>query len=161
MTSADKGSLESGRKSARGQVHVFNRIAAKMIDLALVFFVAMILPYPFGPLLGFLYSILGDGLDFKGRAGASLGKRMMGLRVVQVINQRPATWRDSALRNTPVGVATFFAIIPVWGWLIAGLIGLPLMFIEVYLILTVETGHRLGDVMADTEVVTEVVEVHL
>jgi hypothetical protein len=33
------------------------------------------------------------------------------------------------------------------------LIGLPLMIMEVYLMLTVGTGQRLGDVMGDTEVI--------
>ncbi len=135
------------------RANIFNRILAKLIDLLFVFLLAYFLPYPMGPLCGFIYSIFGDALSFNKRAGASLGKRLLGLKVVQVLEKRPAYWKDAALRNAPVGVATFFAIIPVWGWLIAGLIGLPLMLIEVYLILTVETGHRLGDVMADTEVV--------
>jgi uncharacterized RDD family membrane protein YckC len=139
--------------SSPNRANVFNRILAKLIDLLLVFLFAILLPYPIGPLLGFCYSIFADGLDFSQIPGASLGKRVMGLRVVHVLEKRPAFWKDSLLRNAPVGVATFFAIIPVWGWLIAVLIGLPLMVIEVYLILTVETGHRLGDVMADTEVI--------
>ncbi len=134
-------------------VNPLNRVLAKLIDLLLVFLLAILLPYPIGPVCGFIYSILGDGLDFRGQAGASLGKRLLRLQVVHTLEKRPAGWKDSLLRNAPVGVATFFAIIPIWGWLIAVLIGLPLMFIEVYLILTVETGHRLGDVMADTEVV--------
>ena len=70
-----------------------------------------------------------------------------------VKEQRPASIRASILRNAPVGVATFFAIIPVWGWLILGIVGIPLMIMEVYLMATVGTGHRLGDVMGDTEVV--------
>jgi hypothetical protein len=37
--------------------------------------------------------------------------------------------------------------------IILGLIGLPLMVMEVYLMISVETGHRLGDVMGDTEVI--------
>jgi hypothetical protein len=50
-------------------------------------------------------------------------------------------------------VATFFALIPVWGWLLVILLGIPLLLIEVYLMLTVPKGQRLGDVMGDTEVV--------
>ena len=65
----------------------------------------------------------------------------------------PASIKASILRNAPVGVATFFAIIPVWGWIILGIIGIPLMVMEVYLMATVETGLRLGDVMGDTEVI--------
>ncbi len=131
---------------------VLTRIAAKLMDLLVVFALAQIL-YPIGPICGFLYSVFADGISFRGRPGASLGKSLLRLKVVQTLEKRPAQWKDSVLRNAPVGVATFFAIIPVWGWLIAVLIGLPLMLIEVYLIMTVEAGHRLGDVMADTEVV--------
>jgi hypothetical protein len=52
-----------------------------------------------------------------------------------------------------VGLCTFFAIIPIWGWIILFLVGIPLMAIEIYLLARVETRQRLGDVMADTEVV--------
>jgi len=135
------------------KVSVVNRVVAKFIDIAIVFLVAAIFPYPLGPLLGFLYSLLADGIQYKTFNGQSVGKKLMKLQVVNTITKKPATYRDSVLRNAPVGVATFFAIIPVWGWLILGLIGIPLMIMEVYLMLTVETGHRLGDVMGDTEVI--------
>jgi len=138
------------------KVSVINRVAAKLIDIVIVIAAAAILPYPLGPLLGFLYSLFGDGLNQGPFRGQSVGKRVMKLQVVNVHRSgggRPATFRDSALRNAPVGVATFFAIIPVWGWLILGLIGLPLMAMEIYLMLSVEKGHRLGDVMGDTEVI--------
>ncbi len=134
------------------KVRVANRVAAKMIDLLAMALMVAILPYPFGPLIGFAYSICGDGMNFGPFAGQSLGKKAMKLQVVQIVGREPANFKDSALRNAPVGVATFFAIIPIWGWLILALIGIPLMLMEIYLMLTVESGHRLGDVMGDTEV---------
>jgi uncharacterized RDD family membrane protein YckC len=135
------------------KVSVINRVIAKLIDVLILVAMAAILPYPLGPILGFLYSLFGDGIQFGGFHGQSLGKRIMRLKVVHLTRRKPCTLRESALRNAPVGVATFFAIIPVWGWLILGLIGIPLMIMEVYLMLSVEKGHRLGDVMGDTEVV--------
>jgi uncharacterized RDD family membrane protein YckC len=138
---------------SHAKVSVLNRIAAKAIDLLFVFILATLLPYPIGFFLGFLYSLLADGIQFKNFHGQSLGKKLMKLQVVNVATQKPATFKDSVLRNTPVGVATFFGIIPIWGWIILGIIGVPLMVMEVYLMLTVETGHRLGDVMGDTEVI--------
>ncbi|MEK6707150.1 MAG: RDD family protein [Bdellovibrionota bacterium] len=132
---------------------VGNRVVAKVIDLVLVVTVAVMLPYPLGPLLGFLYSLVADGLSFKPFQGQSVGKKIMRLKVINMITKKPASLRDSVLRNSPVGVATFFAIIPVWGWLILGIVGIPLMVMEVYLMLSVESGHRLGDVMGDTEVI--------
>src|SRR4051812_27858860 len=135
------------------KVSVANRVVAKMIDIVIMMALAAILPYPVGPLAGFCYSILGDGMSFGPFVGQSVGKKLMKLQVQSTTRKRPASYRDSMLRNTPVGIATFFSIIPIWGWLILGLIGIPLMAIEIYLMLSVETGHRLGDVMGDTEVV--------
>ncbi|MBY0470664.1 RDD family protein [bacterium] len=137
------------------KVFVLNRVVAKVMDLLLVIAVAAILPYPLGPLLGFIYSLLADGLNFGPFQGQSVGKRVLGLKVLNTVRKAPATYRDSALRNAPVGVATFFAIIPVWGWFILFLVGIPLMAMEIYLMLSVGNGHRLGDVMGDTEVVVE------
>jgi len=140
--------------SSKAKVSVINRVTAKIIDLVIVMLVAAVLPRPLGPLLGFLYSLGADGMrvgPFHG--GQSVGKKLMKLKVVQVRTGQPARLKDSALRNAPVGVATFFSIIPLWGWLILALIGIPLMIMEIYLMLTVETGHRLGDVMGDTEVI--------
>lgn len=145
--------LLSVHSSSSSRVSVSNRVAAKLIDIAVVIALAAILLYPLGPLAGFCYSLFADGLKLFGQRGQSLGKKAMKLRVVQSKSRKPATYRDSAFRNAPVGVATFFAIIPIWGWLILGLIGLPLMAMEIYLMLTVPTGHRLGDVMGDTEVI--------
>ena len=135
------------------KVSVANRLVAKFIDLLIVFFLARVLPEIVGPLLGFAYSLLADGINAGQFQGQSIGKKLMKLRVVsRTRSHKPADFRDSALRNTPVGVATIFALIPFWGWIILALVGIPLMIMEIYLMVTVETGHRLGDVMADTEV---------
>jgi uncharacterized RDD family membrane protein YckC len=134
------------------KVSVLNRILAKGIDILIVITVAALIPRPLGPLLGFLYSLFADGINYGQFHGQSVGKKIMHLKVINTKRKEPASLRDSALRNAPIGVATFFAIIPLWGWLILGLIGIPLMVMEIYLMLSVETGHRLGDVMGDTEV---------
>ena len=139
--------------SAAVKTSVTNRVFIQITDLVFVFLLAAIVIYPLGPLLGFLYSILGDGMNFGPFKGQSIGKKLFKLQVVHAGTKTPATLKESALRNAPVGVATFFGIIPIWGWIILGLIGIPLMVMEIYLMLTVETGHRLGDVMGDTEVI--------
>ncbi|MGK5081729.1 hypothetical protein WDW37_00365 [Bdellovibrionota bacterium FG-1] len=164
--------VKSGN-GALSRVSVFHRVLAKVVDLVLVFALAAILPYPLGPVAGFLYSLLADGLKLGKTSGQSVGKKLFGLKVVQIVSENvndagsgsfaehesviksriPATFKASCLRNAPIGVATFFGIIPIWGWIILGIIGIPLMVIEVYLMMTVASGHRLGDVMGDTEVV--------
>jgi uncharacterized RDD family membrane protein YckC len=135
------------------KVATTTRVVAKLIDLFLVIAAAAILPYPLGPLMGFTYSVAGDGMRGGPFRGQSIGKKLLKLRVINTATKHPASLRDSVLRNAPVGVATFFAIIPIWGWLILGFIGLPLMMMEIYLMVSVESGHRLGDVMGDTEVI--------
>ena len=138
--------------SQTAKVSVLLRVVAKVIDLFIVIVLSAMITRPLGPLLGFVYSLIGDGIRFRTHQGQSIGKMVMGLQVTNIRTRKPATIRDSILRNSPVGVATFFSIIPLWGWLILVLIGLPLMVMEIYLMATVDTGHRLGDVMGDTEV---------
>lgn len=132
---------------------VLNRVIAKLVDLLIVFMVGAFLPRFIGPLLGFLYSVFADGIQFQGLRGQSLGKRLFGLAVVNSLTGKPAAFRESLIRNIPVGLATFFAIIPIWGWVILVLVGIPLMMMEIYLMIRVESQERLGDVMADTRVI--------
>jgi hypothetical protein len=146
--------------SEQRRANPVRRVGAKFVDLAIVMVFAAAF-YPIGPLLGFVYSLFADALPIKGFSGQSLGKKLLKLRAVSL---RPypvmgkdgfpaLSYRDSLFRNAPVGVATFFALIPVWGWAILALIGFPLMIVEIYLLVRAPRGQRLGDVMADTEVV--------
>ncbi|MCC7441778.1 MAG: RDD family protein [Bdellovibrionales bacterium] len=130
-----------------------SRVVAKAIDFGVVVTLASVLPRGLGPLCGFAYSILADGLHAGAFDGQSVGKKLMGLQVRNTARKAPARFKDSVIRNAPVGLATFFSIIPVWGWLILFLVGIPLLVIELALLVRIETRQRLGDVMADTEVV--------
>jgi hypothetical protein len=144
----------------RMKIKVSHRVFAKAVDFLLVVVVALVIPYPIGPLLGFLYSICADGLKLGSPQSQSIGKKIFKLQTVSTIRKddhglrAPASFKDSVLRNAPIGVATFFALIPVWGWLILVLVGVPLIAMEIYLMLSVETGHRLGDVMGNTQVIS-------
>ena len=131
----------------------FNRILAKGIDLLIFGLIASVLPSFIGPVLGFAYTVLGDGLRIGRLRGQSLGKHLFSLQVIHTgADQRPANFKDSLVRNLPVGVVTFFAIFPPWGWILLVLVGAPLTLMEVYLMTRSHDGLRLGDVMADTEV---------
>ncbi len=117
------------------------------------------MPYPIGPIIGFLYSLSADALKFGSQQSQSVGKRILKLQTVSQLRhssdglREPANLKESIFRNSPVGVATFFALIPFWGWFVMLLVGVPLMVMEVYLMLSVKESHRLGDVMGDTEVI--------
>jgi len=155
LTEALKQSLPT---AAQRKFAVAQRVAAKMVDLLIVGLLGVLLPTFIGPILGpiagFIYSILGDGFSRLGFKGQSVGKRLMGLRVKRA-DGGVLRLRDAFIRNLPVGVATFFAIIPPWGWILCILVGVPLMLIEVTLMLRLEGETRLGDIMAGTRVVTE------
>jgi hypothetical protein len=142
------------------KTQISHRIFAKAIDFLLVVLLALIIPYPVGPLLGFFYSITADSFKLGAQQSQSLGKKIFKLQTVSTLRndasglRAPITVKESVLRNAPIGVATFFALIPVWGWIILVLVGLPLVVMEAYLMLSVEGGHRLGDVMGDTQVIS-------
>lgn len=135
------------------------RVLAKSIDLAISFALGVLILYPIGPLLGFLYSLLADALPVGKWSpywqGQSIGKKIMGLRVLTYPGKSPIELKHSVLRNAPVGVFTFFGIIPVWGWLIMLLLGLPLLVLEAYLLIKSPEHRRLGDTMGETQVVLE------
>src|ERR1700739_3649485 len=96
---------------------VLNRLIGKAIDLILVFFLAS-LPqihavfYPAGPLAAFLYILVGDGLMH----GRSLGKRVVGFRVINTTTGKPATFKDSIQRNSTVAIPVLFFMVPLVGW---------------------------------------------
>lgn len=135
----------------------FHRGAAKMIDLILVmalFFIGRTLWGPLGPLLGAFYAGVQDSLG----GGQSLGKKIIGLKTLDDTTGVSCSVLSSCMRNLPVLLAVLFANIPVI-WVFVLLFTLPFMLLEVYLVKEIQTGVRLGDIMANTLVV-EHFEIH-
>lgn len=124
------------------------RLSAKGVDLFLVFLVGLFF-YPIGAVVGLGYLAVSDSLP----SGQSAGKRLVGLSVISLIDGGPCSFRQSVVRNLPFLAPLFFTLIPFWGWLFALILGAPLAMLEIYLLVQLESGHRLGDVMADTSVV--------
>jgi uncharacterized RDD family membrane protein YckC len=136
--------LKSAIRTAR-----LARLLAKAIDLFIVILISIFFG-PIGILLGLIYIAIADSLQ----NGQSVGKRVIGFAVVSMEDGNPCNIKQSFIRNLPIIIPLFFAIIPIWGWFFAAIIGIPLILLEVYLLYTLDSGHRLGDVMADTTVVT-------
>jgi uncharacterized RDD family membrane protein YckC len=124
-----------------------NRLIGKAADLILVIFLANLF-YPVGPIVAFLYILLCDGI----RDGRSLGKRLVGLQVLNTTTGRPADFKDSVIRNSTVAIPILFFMVPIVGWFLWIVIGIPILAIEVYLMTRLEQQARLGDTMADTKV---------
>lgn len=129
------------------KVAKLTRLIAKIIDIFVVLFLSIFL-YPFGVLLGIFYISISDGL----KDGKSFGKKFMGFAVKSLEDGSPCSIKQSCIRNLPFSIPLFFAVIPFWGWILAILIGIALIGLEIYLLYNLDSGHRLGDVMADTSV---------
>jgi len=133
------------------QVPLFSRFVARLIDVVIA--LAMYLLFkalwlPLGIFAACTYVGLQDGLG----VGQSVGKRLLGLRVIDDQRGLPATMRHSFFRNLP-----FVLAIPLLGsplsWLfLLFLIG-PIILLETYLIVALDSGIRVGDVLANTLVV--------
>lgn len=124
-----------------------NRVIARFIDILVTLLLAR-LPDYVGFLAGITYIGVADGL----MGGRSIGKRVIGLRVLYSKDGRSADYRASILRNSPMGLLFMLFYIPFVGWVISCL---GLCF-ELLLIIGSPEGRRLGDEIAATVVVDEI-----
>jgi uncharacterized RDD family membrane protein YckC len=132
---------------AAAKASVLNRGIARAIDILFALLLAR-LPGYIGFLSGLLYVAIADGL----MGGRSIGKRIIGLRVVLKKDPgRSADFRTSILRNSTIGLLYILSYIPYAGWALA-LVGLG---IEGLLIVGSPEGMRLGDEIAQTIVKEE------
>lgn len=125
---------------------IFFRGLAKFIDLIIVIFFWKIFPQA-GLFIGIFYLLISDGI-FK---GSSVGKKFLRLKVLNSQKNYPADFRDSIIRNLPLGISLFFLMIPLIGIVIFFLI----MTFEFFIIIGDSEGKRVGDYLANTEVVEE------
>ena len=127
---------------------LFDRFAAKAIDFAIWVLLVLLVP-PAGTLFGVLFWLLCDGLV----GGASPGKHAVGLIVLHRTHRRPATLMESTLRNVPFAVPALLMLLPA-GPIFAAVVGIPILLLETYFLLSDPQEIRLGDVFADSVVVT-------
>jgi len=135
--------LNAGPQRAR-----MARLLAKGIDLFIVFLVSFF-SYPWGLALAIGYLAISDSLF----DGQSIGKRVIGFKVVSLEDGKPCGMRQSLVRNLPILLPMAFALVPFWGWILCVMLSVPLIFLELYFLFKLDSAHRLGDVMADTTVI--------
>lgn len=123
------------------------RIIAKAIDLSLMLLVSFLF-YPFGVIIAVGYGSICDSFG----AGQSLGKKYLGFCVISLEDGRPCSLKQSLVRNLPITLPLAFLIFPILGWVLCFILSSILFGFETYLILKLDSGHRLGDVIADTSV---------
>ena len=145
---------EKGDRMAARKADIGRRLVAVMID----YFIAGVLgTLPLlGGLLAIAYLLTRDAIwqafmvsgDWDGR---SVGKRLMGLRVVR-LDGGPVDFATSAKRNVTLVAASIIIMVPVVGRIAAPIVALGLSLFELFLAVTDPQGRRFGDRLADTVV---------
>ena len=121
------------------------RTVAKILDFIIIAAAAELVSKA-GFFAGLAYLLIGDGL-FDGR---SLGKKLIGLKVVSADTHTPCTFRDSILRNSTFGIGYLLYKIFWFGWIFI----LIVTVFEFIILLGSKDKMRLGDEIAKT-IVTE------
>lgn len=123
---------------------VLHRLIAKFVDLLIVAALVRLVP-PVGFFTGMTYLLIADGFW----AGQSVGKRIIGLRALRLADGRPASFRESILRNAPLAAGMFGVLIPYIGIVLF----IALLAFEVLLVVGNERGLRIGDELGATQIV--------
>lgn len=121
------------------------RIIAKILDFIIIVAVTEVIPKA-GFFAGLAYLLIGDGL-FDGR---SLGKKLIGLKVISADTNKPCSFKDSILRNSTFAIGYLLYKIPWFGWIFIVIVSV----FEFIILLGSKERMRLGDEIAKTKVVT-------
>jgi len=125
------------------KAEVLNRFVGKFVDVILAVAAGKLL-VPVGWLAGLAYVLICDGFS----GGQSIGKRLTGLQTVNVRSRELAGFKESIVRNLPLGLAYLLFSVPYIGWIIA----IAIVALEGLLVIGNEQGLRLGDEIAHTQV---------
>jgi uncharacterized RDD family membrane protein YckC len=132
-----------GRKSSP-----LDRLCAKAVDIlvvAAVFSLLNLVSYFLAVIGGVALVLVQDGW------GQSVGKRLFGLYVLADETDAPGTLLQSILRNVPLALGLLFGSIPVF-WVFFAIVFVPLIAAEFLFLIRIDSGTRLGDVLAETYV---------
>ncbi len=124
------------------------RVAGYLIDLIPAIFLSL---FGFIPILGFMIAglLLAPYWLLRDITGASLGKRLLGVRVT-FKDGTPASLGARVIRNLPLAVGPCLMIIPLLGYVIGAPTTGLIILAEAVLLLA--QGERIGDRLAGTTV---------
>jgi uncharacterized RDD family membrane protein YckC len=129
-----------------GRPIAVRRVLARAVDLFIVLVVFSI------PRAGTSLAILA-ALSMDAIPGGSLGKRIFGLSIKRADGKPTVSMGASAFRNLPIAGVLLLTIVPVVGWLLAGVLALVTMAFETSLLYSDRRGQRVFDILASTIVV--------
>jgi len=126
------------------------RVGAYIIDVIPAALVGLI--FGWIPIVGAMIAgfILGPYWLLRDLTGASIGKLLLGLRVVANDGQEAGTGKR-VLRNLPLALGPSLLIIPLVGYVVAPIVAFLISLVEIILLLS--QGERLGDKLAGTSVI--------
>ena len=131
---------------------ILNRVIARSIDLIIVGALIEIVPKA-GFFAGITYLLIADGLF----GGMSIGKKLIGLKVVLINSGKPCGYKESILRNFifAIGLLLFGLLreIPLLGWVFSIIVPVLILSVEGLILLGSENGMRFGDEIAKTRVI--------
>ncbi|GAB4538176.1 MAG: RDD family protein [Thermodesulfovibrionia bacterium] len=134
------------------KANILNRIIARCIDILIAVAFLELLSKT-GYFAGLLYILIADGL----LGGRSVGKWLIGLKVIVVETGAPCTYKESIIRNIPIAIGyILFGLlknIPLIGWLLGGAVFVIILGIEGLIMIGSQKGMRLGDEIARTQVI--------
>lgn len=143
----------AGAVMASERADFINRCVAKFVDIIIAGAMSQIVRL-WGPLAGLTYLLIADGI----LEGRSPGKRLIGLRVVDKYTDKACDLKKSIIRNVPLGLVFLFAMIPFVGWILFFTVGLIIVAFECWLMYSDDGGSRIGDILADTQVLSDKIE---
>lgn len=129
---------------------LLNRLLARGIDTLIAVALLILgkaLWWPFGVLLACGYCAASDGFS----EGQSVGKKILGLRVEDYATATGCDLGASCVRNLPFVLALFLASAPLL-WIFFLIFAVPLLVLELFILVSVDSGVRLGDVLANTQI---------
>jgi uncharacterized RDD family membrane protein YckC len=147
----DKNNRRSRILMGETQCSTVQRVIARCIDLIVTVAIFLIGSWFWFP-LGWAGAVLYTGIQDSLGQGQSVGKKIIGLKVIEDSSGLPCSLSNSVFRNVPWVMSAFFLPFPVVG-VLAHFVLVPLLGLEVYLVLTLNSGVRLGDVMGNTLVI--------
>ncbi|MBN2413235.1 RDD family protein [candidate division KSB1 bacterium] len=154
--SENKKIAAKDQPSLQLKADVGKRFIAAIIDTVIAFAICII-PL-IGGIIGTAYMLLKDGLNYEFMDRRSIGKKMMKLRPV-TLDGKEVDIHVSLKRNWMLALGVlimFLLVIPIFGWVlipIVALVSLVLGIIEIIFIISKEDGRRLGDKIANTQVI--------
>ena len=138
-------SIEKSGGGAYPKASLLGRFIAKLIDFLVVATLAEI-PFQASFFMGAIYLLIADGI-IKG----SIGKQLVGLKIVVGRDQQTISFRESILRNVPFAMAYLFYYIPFIGWLVS----IGIVTLESLIMIGNPKRVRLGDELAGTRVLEQ------